>query len=327
MRFLLALILSLLPGFAGAQTIDYNIANQAFAAFRTDLNNHLEAIVEQNAGTVAPSTTFPYMVWADTSGATPVYKYRNAANSGWATAFRVDPTATVWLGSVSTASAVITGGSVNNTPVGNITPSTGQFTDLISIGGAPGLRLREAGTATTHNQVWIVQDSNTLLFQSRNDAGSLVGTDYVMSRGTSGATSHSFRISNVERLNIGAVNTTINSILIPGSTLSIGQSGNRFSTIFLTGSPDVSSDERVKNSIEDVAEAECRVADRIEIRRYRLNAEDDGPWHFGAIAQEVIAAFDAEGLDWQDYAIVTGSEADGYGVVYDELQNLKLACL
>ena len=79
MRILLALLLALLPLSARAQAIDYNIANQSFPTFRADLNNHLSAIVQNNAGTVAPATTFPYMVWADTSGSAPILRYRNAA--------------------------------------------------------------------------------------------------------------------------------------------------------------------------------------------------------------------------------------------------------
>jgi hypothetical protein len=62
---------------------DYSIANQAGAAFRTDLNNHLAAIVSNNSGATAPSTTFAYEWWADTT--TGLLKIRNAANSGWVT--------------------------------------------------------------------------------------------------------------------------------------------------------------------------------------------------------------------------------------------------
>lgn len=60
---------------------DYNIANQSGAAFRADLNNALSAIVTDNSGASAPSPTFAYMVWADTS--TNTLKRRNAANSAW----------------------------------------------------------------------------------------------------------------------------------------------------------------------------------------------------------------------------------------------------
>lgn len=64
---------------------DYVIANQSGLNFRSDLNNALLAIVSQNSGATAPATTYAFMPWADTSGGTPILKYRNAANSAWVT--------------------------------------------------------------------------------------------------------------------------------------------------------------------------------------------------------------------------------------------------
>lgn len=61
--------------------VDYSIANQLMPAGRTDLNAHLAAIASLNSGATAPSTTFPYMLWADT--ANDLLKQRNAADSAW----------------------------------------------------------------------------------------------------------------------------------------------------------------------------------------------------------------------------------------------------
>lgn len=60
---------------------DYNIANQTMPSARTDLNNALLSVVSNNSGSSAPSTTFAYMLWADTT--TGLLKIRNAANSAW----------------------------------------------------------------------------------------------------------------------------------------------------------------------------------------------------------------------------------------------------
>ena len=62
---------------------DYIIANAAGAAVRTDLNNALGAIVTLNAGGSAPTTTYAYMLWADTDSG--LLKMRNAANNAWIT--------------------------------------------------------------------------------------------------------------------------------------------------------------------------------------------------------------------------------------------------
>ena len=47
---------------------DYDIANQSFPAFRTDLNNVLEAINTSNSGTSRPSGAVAGTIWLDTSG-------------------------------------------------------------------------------------------------------------------------------------------------------------------------------------------------------------------------------------------------------------------
>lgn len=60
---------------------DYNIANQTTAAFRTDLNNALSAIVSNNSGTSAPSTTFANQWWYDTTN--DILKIRNEADTAW----------------------------------------------------------------------------------------------------------------------------------------------------------------------------------------------------------------------------------------------------
>ena len=64
---------------------DYVIANQSGSAFRADLNNALAASVSINSGSSAPSTTYAYMLWADTTN--NVIKLRNSANNAWITLF------------------------------------------------------------------------------------------------------------------------------------------------------------------------------------------------------------------------------------------------
>lgn len=64
-------------------THDYNIANADGATVRSDLNTALSAIVSQNSSASAPSTTFAYQFWADTTN--DLLKQRNAANSAWIT--------------------------------------------------------------------------------------------------------------------------------------------------------------------------------------------------------------------------------------------------
>jgi hypothetical protein len=62
---------------------DYVVANGTGAAVRSDINDHLAAIVSNNSGATAPATTYAYQWWADTT--TGLLKIRNAANSAWVT--------------------------------------------------------------------------------------------------------------------------------------------------------------------------------------------------------------------------------------------------
>jgi hypothetical protein len=69
-----------------AQATDYNIANQSGANFRAELNTILAAVVSQNSGSSAPTTTYAYQLWIDTGASpNPLLKLRNGANSAWIT--------------------------------------------------------------------------------------------------------------------------------------------------------------------------------------------------------------------------------------------------
>ncbi len=121
---------------------DYSIANDTGAAVRADINNALAAIVTNNSGASAPSSTSSYMFWADTT--TGLLKIRNAANSAWIT---VGTLASAFLGNMQTTGGAFSGATTySNTdytgiPVGTtaqrpVSPSNGYVrynTDLKSM--------------------------------------------------------------------------------------------------------------------------------------------------------------------------------------------------
>lgn len=86
---------------------DYVIDNATGAAVRADLNNVLSAIATLNAGATAPTTTYAYQPWADTT--TGLLKLRNAANTAWIT---VGTLATTNLGLVASPAGAGTDGQV-----------------------------------------------------------------------------------------------------------------------------------------------------------------------------------------------------------------------
>lgn len=67
---------------------DLDIANQSFPAFRSDLNDALEAIATLQSGATAPATTYGGMPWIDTTE--QMLKFRNVANDGWINAIKFD---------------------------------------------------------------------------------------------------------------------------------------------------------------------------------------------------------------------------------------------
>jgi len=79
---------------------DYVIDNSTGANVRADINSALQAIVTNNSGSSAPSATFPFMLFADSSAGT--MKIRNAADNAFIELFQLDGSFTLEDGSAST---------------------------------------------------------------------------------------------------------------------------------------------------------------------------------------------------------------------------------
>ena len=91
---------------------DYNIANQGFPAFRSDLNNVLSAINTLNSGTSRPSSAVAGSLWLDTTTATaPILKlYDGADDISIATFNYTDNTVNILDSTISTP-LTVTGNS------------------------------------------------------------------------------------------------------------------------------------------------------------------------------------------------------------------------
>jgi hypothetical protein len=91
---------------------DYNIANQGFPAFRSDLNNVLSAINTLNSGTSRPASAVAGSLWLDTTTATaPILKlYDGADDISIATFNYTDNTVNILDSTISTP-LTVTGNS------------------------------------------------------------------------------------------------------------------------------------------------------------------------------------------------------------------------
>jgi hypothetical protein len=133
------------------------------------------------------------------------------------------------------------------------------------------------------------------------------------------------------------------------NTRTLGDASFRWSVVYAATGTINTSDERDKQDVADLSTAEKRVALALKglIKKFRFKdavevKADDARIHVGVIAQEVIAAFEADGLDPMRYGIICYDEwaaeldEDGnemrtagnrYGVRYEELLAFILAAL
>ena len=117
--------------------------------------------------------------------------------------------------------------------------------------------------------------------------------------------------------------------------IDLGRSAARFDDIYATNGTINTSDANDKQSIEELTEAEIRVAQACKglVRKFKWNSaverkgSEGARYHFGVIAQDVQAAFASEGLSAEDYGVFVsetwtneaGVEQTRLGVRYTEL--------
>jgi hypothetical protein len=146
-------------------------------------------------------------------------------------------------------------------------------------------------------------------------------------------------------------NDSVNA-LYPGNVLTgdnrdnaidLGRSTVRFDDIYATNGTIQTSDQNEKQDIAELTDAEQRVAVAAKglLRKFRWRDAveekgDEARTHFGIIAQDLQAAFAAEGLDAGDYAMFihttwtdeeTGEERSRMGVRYSELLAFIIAAI
>lgn len=118
-----------------------------------------------------------------------------------------------------------------------------------------------------------------------------------------------------------AINAAVDNVMMLGSATT------RFNTLFAGSGTINTSDEREKQQVRDLSDAEKRVAVKLksQIKAFKFNdavAEkgDNARIHFGVIAQEVKAAFESESLVAEDYAILCYDEWDAeYREITEEI--------
>ena len=198
---------------------------------------------------------------------------------------------------------------------------------------APGTLIAEYGQINVHRdggnplRVGSSVDGNLTEYYKQ---GALVGSIGFVSTGAyiQGETNHSgFRLGGSQIVPFRNGADTDN-------TTDLGASGTRFDDIFATNGTIQTSDANEKQDIEALSDAEKRVATAAKslIKKFRWKDKvtekgDDARIHVGIVAQDLKAAFEAEGLDAGRYAMFIsttwtdddGNEQTRLGVRYNEL--------
>jgi hypothetical protein len=236
---------------------------------------------------------------------------------------------------------------------GNVGIGTDAPYGRLTLGSPTGamLYMEDGSSSSTSNRYITLGHDNGFRFQTRNSSGAFVSNDYLVDNNASGATSHRWQIANVEKMRIDS------SSVRPGADNSqtLGANGARWSVVWAATGTISTSDEREKQQIADLDDAERRVAIALKglVKKFKYNDAvsakgDDARIHVGVIAQEVVAAFAAEGLDATRYALLCYDEWDAepervdkegnvvqagreagsrYGIRYDELLAFIIAAL
>ena len=214
------------------------------------------------------------------------------------------------------------------------------------------------GTSGPGAELEIAGDYQPLIVNSTNGSGAkIILEDNGVTRGyLGGASSMPITLYNSSATLIGGFDTS--GTLRPGAdnSQSLGNASYRWSEVFAGTGTINTSDQREKTDIADLDEAERRVAVALKglVKKYKYKdavaakGSDAARIHVGVIAQEVVAAFAAEGLDATRYALLCHDEwetveevlnddgevvtpgleaGDRYGVRYDEMLAFIISAL
>jgi len=218
----------------------------------------------------------------------------------------------------------------------------------VGIGCTPSRNLDIQGTGDTLVSIVSPAANQVALFFGDTDSDSVGRVAYdngdnSMRFTTNG--SEAMRIDSSQNLLVGTT-TSYGKLTVDGDTrlkftypiadnsYDLGTSSFRWDDVFATNGTIQTSDRNEKQDIEALSDAEQRVAVAAKglLRKFRWKdsvAEkgDEARIHFGIIAQDLQAAFEAEGLDAGRYAMFTsntwtdedGNEQTRLGVRYSEL--------
>jgi len=257
---------------------DGNVANGSGSAVRSDINTQLAAVFTNHSGGTAPSTTFAYQFWVDTTAGE--LKIRNGANSAWISLRSITSGGIVFPAGSEAAPSVTFGtdgpdyGFYRSSlgAVAYVTQFSGADHTLFSIGKDNGTD--SDGVADGPSLYWGMQTNPTAT--SNTTAEGLI----ISKRGRIRATCNNSFSGVFNR--VGTSSTKL------GSIVEFRTNGVQAGRIAAISATDVSlidaSDRRLKDNITDMPEAKSRI-NQIQMHRFRMVSTET--YEEGFIAQEL----------------------------------------
>ena len=233
-------------------------------------------------------------------------------------------------GTTTVSGALTASGGIKVADGGTI--GSASDTDAITIDSSGNVLVGKTTTAsgTSGHSIYATgaiehtRDSNNVLYVNRttNDGSIIELRKDGTTRGSIGVSgTNTYIVFRTESATDGVGLTSSGGstgIIIPAdgngasidNHIDLGSSGNRWDDIYATNGTIQTSDRNEKQDIEELTEAEQRVAVACKglMRKFRwidkvAEKGDDARIHFGIIAQDLQDAFTAEGLDAHRYAM------------------------
>jgi hypothetical protein len=201
---------------------------------------------------------------------------------------------------------IVQGGATVKVSVANLT--AGRATSASSLTATTG-GVIVTGGPTGYGGDEIAMQTTSATYSAISTQMTGTGVFYFDHRGTSNTGSWIFRNGSGGATTLAIIDLTGT---YPGTdnNRTLGTAANRWSVVY-AGSPVINtSDERLKQQVRQLSGQELAVAKRCKslLKTFKFNDAvekkgDKARIHFGVIAQEVVQAFEAEGLNPDDYGL------------------------
>jgi hypothetical protein len=295
--------------------LEFNGGANSIIKFSGDNLSSIGTISSGAITSTGNSTHGGYSSWTAGNGTGGIFMHYNATNA--------------YRGYFDWRTLQLGNNGANNILAGN-SSTGGYFKFWVNATG-----ISQSGGTSGINALTISAAGNST-FSGSIDSGAITSTGNIIHGTNKGIGSGTIGISASNATGyFGMLPFNPSTSAYRDGSMNLGGYNRRFGDIFATNSTIVTSDRNEKQDIENLSDAETRVAVACKglIKKFRWKSAveekgDNARIHFGIVAQELEAAFEAESLNAERYGMFTsntwtdedtGEERTLRGVRYSEL--------